>query len=70
MGRYSDWTKEEVWSKTDWEGGICGVLGWGGPDIFEAFGSDAIEAARKIEENMCVIYELFDQFEKERGETN
>jgi hypothetical protein len=34
--RYDDegWTWDEFLEKMDYEGGICGMMGWGGPGCF------------------------------------
>lgn len=60
MGRYSDWTPEEVWEKADWEGGVEGLLDWGGADAFEALGPEAYEIAKVVEQNFKALQAYLD----------
>jgi hypothetical protein len=64
MGRYADWTKEEVWEKADWEGGICGLMDWGGADAFEALGPDAYAAAQSIETHLRFLQRCLNEVEE------
>lgn len=64
MGRYSDWTPEEVWDKADWEGGVEGLLGWGGADAFEALGPEAYEAAKRIQEDLEILQDALNAVEE------
>ena len=67
MGRYADWTPEEVWDKADWEGGICGLFDWGGADAFEALGQDAYSSAKVIEAEMKYLQKALNKVEQEMG---
>lgn len=29
-----EWTRESFFEKMDWEGGVGGLLSWGGPSVF------------------------------------
>lgn len=64
MGNYADWTPEEVWEKQDREGGICGLMDWGGADAFEALGPDAYEAAKVIEQNIRALQRALNAVEE------
>lgn len=64
MGYYSEWTKEEVWEKQDWEGGVCGLLDWGGADAFEALGPEAYAAAKRMVEDVKLINRLLNEVEE------
>lgn len=61
--RYESWTTGEVYEKADWEGGICGLIDYGGSDIFTPLGPEAVEAAKNIEAGMKVIQTIFDEYE-------
>lgn len=64
MGNYADWTKEEVWEKQDWEGGICGLMDWGGADAFEALGPEAHKSAKIIEQNIKILQRVLNEVEE------
>lgn len=63
MGRYADWTKEEVWEKADWEGGVEALLDWGGADAFEALGPEAYRLAQDIQVNLRELQRFLDEVE-------
>lgn len=64
MGNYAYWTPLEVWEKVDWEGGIEGLLDWGGADAFEALGQEAYEAAQRMEKDARIIRKALNAVEE------
>lgn len=67
MTDHTSWTPEELWDKADWEGGVAGLLEYGGPEIFTVLGPEAVEAARKADEGLRFLQRLFNQIEDNRN---
>lgn len=68
MNRYESWSIPEVYWKADWEGGICGLLEYGGAEIFTALGPEALMHARRIAEGLAFIAKVFDAHQQEIDE--
>ncbi len=68
MGRYSDWAKEDLWDKMDWEGGIEGILEWGGPYVFEVLGPQAVRLATEAKDALRGLQVIIDAAYDEREE--
>ena len=64
MGHYADWTPRDVWDKADWEGGICGLMDWGGADAFEALGPEAYQAAQRIQKDIRILQVALNRVEE------
>lgn len=64
MGNYANWTPEEVWEKADWEGGICGLMDWGGADAFEALGWEAYNSAQRMAIDLRIIQKALNAVEE------
>lgn len=62
---YESWTVAEVYWKSEWEGGICGLLEYGGPEIFSPLGLEALAHARRISEGIKFIEKVFDAHQQE-----
>lgn len=60
------WTPESLWDKADWEGGIAGLIEYGGSEIFRCLGYEAVLAAREVEKNMRILQNIFNAVEDAR----
>lgn len=65
MGYYADWTPQDVAVKADWEGGVQGLLDWGGPDAFEGLGEYAYAIAKRIGSDFRELQELLSNVDME-----
>lgn len=70
MSDHMSWTPEELWDKADWEGGVSGLLEYGGPEIFTILGEEAVTAARQVNEGLRFLQKIFNQIEDNRTEVN
>lgn len=57
------WTIKELYDKAEWEGGICGLIEYGGSEIFSALGPEVLEAARDISRGLNLIEAIFNEYE-------
>lgn len=60
---YESWTIGDVYDKLEWEGGIEGLLDYGGAEIFTPLGREAVNAARDIQKGMRTIQNIFETYE-------
>lgn len=58
MGHFASWTPQDVADKADSEGGVSGILGWGGPEVFECFGEEALRLARIVYDGLNALSDM------------
>ena len=55
MGYFHDWTAQDVADKADSEGGIYGIIQWGGAEVFECLGAEAVALAEIAEKALRTL---------------